>query len=156
MKIFGVMFTLLSVITFRSCGDAGPHEDVRFTVEPIYAEGTLYVTPVLTYRGEEDLLFQYEDDIAWVTSITNANDEELYVRAEDETEDQADALSAEVRLAEDEEARGETIQVEVDPGQLEIYIEAAYSVTREEGQADERTQDHYHEIRQLIDVQASE
>ena len=120
------------------------HEDVELTFSPVYSNGMLKLTPVVTYIGEDPAIFTYEGSIARVESV-KSDEDVLYEYKEGEQ------LLSEVRstLEKDDERYGNTIELEVEPGMYHVYVIAEYWLQYDEEGKKER---YYHTLKQTIEV----
>ncbi|WP_444684660.1 hypothetical protein [Alkalicoccus luteus] len=141
----GVLFFIVSVITLRGCGEAGPYEQAELYLDPEFAGGTLSVTPVVLHNGEQEALFQYEGHIAVINRIEQG-DMLLY-----EAEEDAGGDIQQIMLDEDAEHSGNHIEVEADPGEFTIEAEAVFTVAPAGGEGESR--EYKHTLRQRVEVQ---
>ncbi|NJP39293.1 hypothetical protein [Alkalicoccus luteus] len=142
----GLLFFIVSVITLRGCGEAGPYEQAELYLDPEYAGGTLSVTPVVMYTGEHEALFHYEEHIATITRVEQG--ETLLYEADENTTGEMQ----EVTLDDETEHSGEPVEVEAEPGELTIEAEAVFTVTPMGEEAESR--EYKHTLRQRVDVQS--
>ncbi|MBU9723760.1 MULTISPECIES: hypothetical protein [Bacillaceae] len=125
MKVFAIILIALSTISFRACDHQQPHEDLELSLSPNYSEGVLYLTPVITYIGEDPIKLHYGNNIAWIERVEK--DEETYFEYEEPTA----VLEHRSKLVEEDERAGQTIKIEVDPGTYEIVLKAEYTVEKD-------------------------
>lgn len=140
------LFTLIaaSVITLQGCNEAGAHEEVAFSLEPEYSGGTLYVSPVVTYEGDEEAVFQFGHSIARIVEIKDG--EEILYEGEIEDVD----VDQQTTMEEGDERTGYTVEVEIEPGTYTIEAEAEYHIVTE----DDELVKYQHDLRQKVEVKS--
>ncbi|ADU28582.1 hypothetical protein [Evansella cellulosilytica] len=144
MKSLSVIFVLLSMITFRSCGEAQAHSDVTLTLTPSYVEDTLYLTPVITYLGDNLTTFIYVNEMAYIERVETDEEEVIY-----EHDDSGFDVDQRLELDEEDEVAGNTVVLEgIEPGFYVVHLVADFSTELEEGME----QDFSHRMRQTIEV----
>ena len=144
MKMFAVMFMFLSVITFRSCGEAEGHSYVDLRLDPVYIGETIYLTPVVTYNGIDPGTMEYNHSIARIEKVINDSEEVVYENKGSGTEYIMNAV-----LENGEEEPGETVELKLEPGLYEVHLIADYKMQHDNGAEDT---DHHHKMRQTIEV----
>ncbi|UTR08683.1 hypothetical protein MM300_12010 [Evansella sp. LMS18] len=143
MKAAGVVFMLLSAITFRSCGEAEGHTEVELWLDPLYAEGTLYMTPVITYEGSDEAEFEFSQTIAMITRV---EDEDGIIFMKEDSD--GEFLVNEV-LYSGEEIEGDTLELDLLPGMYEVHIEAEYGL---KSAGETSFEEYEHKMKQKIDI----
>jgi hypothetical protein len=142
MKAAAVVLMFL-VISFRSCGEAEGHTEVELWLDPLYAEGTLYMNPVVTYEGSDEAEFEFSQTIAMITRVED--EDGIIFMIEDSGEE---FLVNEV-LYSGEEIEGDTLELDLLPGMYEVHIEAEYGLKP----AGETSFEEYeHKMKQKIDI----
>ncbi|WP_218244246.1 hypothetical protein, partial [Pseudomonas sp. 2995-3] len=79
-----------------------------------YSQGVLYLTPVVTYLGEDPLTIHYGSSVAWVDKVVQ-EDEIIY-----EHDEPTSVITHQSTLEEEDERTGQTIRIEVDPGFYDV------------------------------------
>ncbi|WP_078592714.1 hypothetical protein [Evansella clarkii] len=142
MKAAAVVLMFL-VISFRSCGEAEGHTEVELWLDPLYAEGTLYMTPVITYEGSVEAEFEFNQTIA---TITKVEDEDGIIFLKEDSDGEFHVKEV---LDSGEELEGDTLALELLPGIYEVHIEAEYGLKT----AGEPAFEEYgHQMQQKIDI----
>ncbi|SDO32988.1 hypothetical protein [Alkalicoccus daliensis] len=141
-----MLFKLIaaSVITLQGCNEAGAHEEVTLSLAPEYSGGTLYVSPVVTYEGEEEAVFQFGHSIARIVEIRE--EDELLFEGEEEDVD----VDQQTTMEEDDERTGYTVELDVEPGIYTIKAEAEYHIVTAENELEK----YRHELQQKVEVQS--
>ncbi|PYZ92072.1 hypothetical protein CR194_17930 [Salipaludibacillus keqinensis] len=149
MKLMTLVLISLSVITFRSCGEAVGHDDVDLDIDTVYAGGVMSLTPYVDYEGEEEAVFEYGSQIAWINKIEQ-DGEILYEYEGDPGNVQQDIL-----LETDGQHDGETVELEVEPGIFDIHMTAHYFFTNDQSESNETVSEYSHEKMQKVEVQGN-
>ncbi|PRO65926.1 hypothetical protein [Alkalicoccus urumqiensis] len=137
-----------SVITFQSCSDNEPYEAAELTIDPVYSQGTLSITPVLTYDGEETRTFHYGHSISRITEVRHEG--EIIYEAEEEAVD----VDQQTVFREGDDRAGYTVEIDAGPGMYTVEAEAAFAVLDEDEKASEEM--YQHRLVQELEVQDGE
>ncbi|UTR13365.1 hypothetical protein MM221_11990 [Salipaludibacillus sp. LMS25] len=147
MRSLSVIIMVLSVITFRSCDDLKPHDDVTLELDAIYSGGTLYLTPYIVYEGEDEATFQFGSSIAWIDKVQHEG--EMIYEYEGEPVD----VDQQTTMEHEDERGGFTIELAVEPGLYEVHMTANYFMYIDEWQEEGLPPEYGHFKIQTIDVQ---
>ncbi|MCR6109375.1 hypothetical protein HXA35_03315 [Bacillus sp. A301a_S52] len=150
MKSLSLVVMLLSVITFRSCDDLNPHDDVTLGLDSVYSGGTLYLTPYVVYEGEEEATFQFGSSIAWIDKVEQ-EDEIIYEYEGDPVD-----VDQKTTLDHDDERGGFTIELAVEPGIYDVYFTAEYFMYIGEWTEENIPPEYGHFKIQTIDIQGND
>ncbi|MFA9556608.1 hypothetical protein ACERII_04770 [Evansella sp. AB-rgal1] len=129
MKIVSMVFIIFSIITFRMCSVDETHGDVELTLSPSYTSGTLYLTPVITYTGDDPITFQYDNSIAWIDEVT-FDGVSMYEKDNDEPL----TMKHQSTLNKNEKRNGPTIEIKAEPGQYKVELTSLFYIDSSEGE----------------------
>ncbi|MBU9712834.1 hypothetical protein [Evansella tamaricis] len=146
MKSTFIFFILLSMISIQSCTPSKSHEDIHLKLSPIYSDGVLYLTPVITYDGELPVTLYYGNTVAWIETVKK-EDETIYTNEEHNL-----LLDHQSTLEQDDEREGETIELEVDPGTYEVVLKAVYSLSVNGETAELEGEEYTHRLTQKLEL----
>ncbi|WP_147804432.1 hypothetical protein [Alkalicoccus halolimnae] len=147
MKLLTFGLITAAVITFRSCDEPPPYENIALSLQAEYINGTLQIQPVIINEGSADETIHFNESIAWISEVSSG-EESLYGGEEKDQEE-----GTQILLEPDEVYEGDAVNLDIDPGTYTVTAEAYFFLSGEE---EEEQQPYYHDVRQNIEIEGGE